>query len=252
MVTGASGGIGLELARCLAAKANHLVLVARSTEKLERAAREIGTAHGTDCTVLACDLAASGAVAGLTGQLDRLGLRVDVLVNNAGYGIVDPLASADMARQLDMVRLNVLALTELTGQHLPGMIERGAGGVLNVSSMAAFAPVPFMAAYAASKAYVLSFSQALWEETRGTGVTVSCLCPGSTQSGFHDRAGTDKVPSSKVSQMSAADVARTGVDGFLRGQREIVPGKSNALVRRVLGVVPTSLALKGMRKAFET
>ena len=208
LITGASGGIGLELARCFAQSGLDLVLVARSEEKLAELSVRLAEDFGIKATAIVCDLAHPNGAAKLLEDLHQKGLNVDVLVNNAGYGLSGALAEADMSKQLDMLRLNIQALTELSGALLPGMIARGRGGILNVSSMAAFSPIPLMAAYAASKAYVLSFSEALWEEVRGTGVKVSCLCPGSTESSFHSRAGTDKLKSTQVVMMSATDVAR--------------------------------------------
>lgn len=252
LVTGASSGIGLELARCFAEDGADLVLTARSATKLAELSDDVSTKHGIRVDVIVCDLAATDGATKLLAELADRRLCVDVLVNNAGYGLSGALAQADLHNQLDMLRLNTQALTELSGSLLPGMIARGEGGILNIASMAAFSPVPFMAVYAATKAYVLSFTEALWEEARGTGVRISCLCPGSTESGFHERAGTDKLKSTSAVMMPAATVARIGYKGFIDNKRVVVPGFGNKVARGALGALPDSLTLKLVRRAFST
>ncbi len=178
LVTGASSGIGLELARLLAADGYALTLVARRGSTLELIAAELG-----DAQVVAADLGVPGAVE----QVVAAAPAVDVLVNNAGVGDFGPFAATDPNKTATMLQLNIAALTELTRAYLPGMLERGHGQVLNVASTAAFQPGPLMAVYYATKAYVLSFSEAVAEEVRGSGVTVTALCPGPTESGFQGR-----------------------------------------------------------------
>jgi uncharacterized protein len=229
LVTGASGGIGAALARELAARGHDLVLVARSTASLDALASELSTAHGVTVTVRTADLAAPGAGRALGDALVAEGVAVDVLVNNAGFGDFSPFHDADPDRTAQMVELNVATVVGLTRALLPGMVQRGSGRVLNVASVAAFLPGPLMAVYYATKAFVLSFSEAVAEELAGTGVTVTALCPGPTRTGFQDRADMGDSRLLKGPLMDAATVARAGVDGMLGGKRLVVPGLMNKL-----------------------
>jgi len=191
LVTGASSGIGLELARLFAAGGYGLVLVARSGGKLEELANELRNRHGVDVRVMAIDLARPESSEELVRELEQAGVAVDVLVNNAGFATFGPFAETHLRAELEELQLNVVTLTHLTKKLLPGMLARRRGGVLNVASTAAFQPGPLMAVYYASKAYVLSFTEALAEELRGTGVTISALCPGPTVTGFQKRAAME-------------------------------------------------------------
>lgn len=240
LVTGASSGIGADMARQLGAAGAHVVLVARAEGALSTVAGEIGSAGGT-ATVLAADLEPPDAPAALVDRLTEAGLEVDVLVNNAGFGIQGPFLTATAEQTEGMVGLNVVALTSLTRRLLPGMLERRRGGVLNVASVAAFVPAPRFAVYAATKAYVLSFSEALWAECRGTGVHVSCLCPGPVRTGFADRAGmADAFFSGAV---PSDEVARLGLDGLAAGRRRVVPGLINKVQTVAVRFVPTQAVL---------
>lgn len=250
LITGASGGIGRDLAELFARDGARLVLAARSEIRLAATARDLCARFHVEVDTVVCDLSVPGSAASLAATIADKGLEVDVLVNNAGYGLVGPFAQADMATQMNMLQLNAFALTELTGTFLSGMIARGRGGVLNVSSLAALSPSPFLAVYAASKAYVLSLSEALWEEARGTGVHVSCLCPGTTESAFHERAGTNGVASGKMKRMTSSQVAKIGYEGFRANQRVVVPGYANRVTRRLLGIMPRPVLLRAMRRAF--
>jgi uncharacterized protein len=219
VVTGASGGIGAELARELATKGHDLVLVARSTAQLETLAAELQSMHTISAQIITADLGKPGAGHALALDLAQRGIAVDVLVNNAGY--------ADFG---NMLTLNMGALTELMHDLIPGMVARKSGRVLNVASTAAFMPGPLMAAYYASKAYVLSLSEGVNEELKGTGVTVSALCPGPTQSGFQAAAAMEDsklVKGKKI--MSASKVAELGIAGMLKGKPVIVTGFKNKL-----------------------
>src|SRR6478752_6589703 len=187
LVTGASSGIGRELARCFAADGCRLALVARSGGKLQSFAEELRKSRKLDVRTFVVDLAQVDAAFQLQKQLQVAGFKIDVLVNNAGFGAQGSFASLPLERQLDMLQVNVASLTGLTGLLLPEMLRRRRGGVLNVASTAAFQPGPYMAVYYASKAYVLSFSEALAEEMSGTGVTVPCLCPGPVKTNFQNR-----------------------------------------------------------------
>ena len=242
LVTGASSGIGAELARCLAREGCALVLVARSAERLQAVADELRAAHGIPVQTLPCDLADRAAPEAMMAALQRDGVVLDVLVNNAGFGTHGPFARSDWAAESDMIRVNMTALTHLTRLVLPGMLQRRSGKILNVASLAAFQPGPLMAVYYASKAYTLSFSEALAEEVRGTGVTVTALCPGYVPTGFQARAGIQHAPSGTISEiLSARTVAEIGYRGLMRGDPVIIPGFRNRLSVLAVRLTPRSL-----------
>lgn len=252
LVTGASGGIGLELARLLARDGYDLHLVARGAAELERIARELRAKHGVEVDTIAVDLADPAVPRRIHDALLVRGVALDVLVNNAGFGLAGPLAEADTERTLDMIQVNVAALTELTRLVLPGMLARGRGRILNVASTAAFQPGPLMAVYYATKAYVLSFTEAVAEEVRGTGVTLTALCPGPTHTGFAERAGMkqSRLFTSLVVG-DAARVARVGYRGMLRGRRVVIPGALNRLVAFGTRFAPRRVATALSRFAQE-
>jgi short-subunit dehydrogenase len=248
LVTGASFGIGVDLAACFARGGYELVVTARSKDALAEVAARLSAAHGVKVTPIALDLGVPGGGQALVAALRERGLAVDVLVNNAGYGQAGALTASDLATQLGMIDLNVRALVELTHLLWDGMLARRRGGVLNVASTAAFQPGPLMAVYYASKAFVLSFSEALWEEARGTGVKVSCLCPGPTVSRFRERAGTDKTRLSRAStSMPSLTVAELGYRGFLAGRRVVVPGARNRIGKALARLLPTAAVLRMVR-----
>ncbi len=240
LVTGASSGIGADMARQLGATGAHVVLVARSAVALAGVARDVEAGGGTS-TVLPADLEPVGAPGELVGRLDAEGIAVDVLVNNAGFGVQGPFLDATAEQAEGMVGLNATALTSLTRRLLPPMVARGRGGVLNVASVAAFVPAPRFAVYAATKAYVQSFSEALWAECRGTGVHVSCLCPGPVRTGFADRAGMADAFFSGGT--SSAEVARQGLAGLASNRRRVVPGWVNKVQTAAVRVVPPGALL---------
>jgi uncharacterized protein len=248
LVTGASSGIGEDLARLIAAGGRHVVLLARSADKLQALANQLSAAHGIDATVVAADLSDSGATSQIARTLTARGITIDMLVNNAGFGTAGSFAAADPHSQRDMLQVNVVALTALTRALLPGMLERKRGRILNVASTAAFQPGPFMTVYYASKAYVLSFSEALAEETAGTGVTVTCLCPGPTHTGFQSRAHIEKSRLFNLARpMQSSDVAQAGYDGMLAGRRLVIAGAMNKIVAQSIRITPRALALKVVR-----
>lgn len=248
LVTGASAGIGVDLAECFARDGYDLILAARSENALQDVAQRLAGTHGVKATAIAQDLGAFGGGTALANAIRQRGLQVDVLVNNAGYGHAGALTSSDLQTQLGMIDLNVRALVELTYLFWDEMLQRGRGGVLNVASTAAFQPGPLMANYYASKAYVLSLSEALWEEARGTGVHVSCLCPGPTVSKFRERAGTDKTKLAQTSKvMATAPVARAGYDAFRANRRVIVTGARNAFQAGMVKYLPRETLLKIVR-----
>lgn len=248
LVTGASAGIGVDLAECFARDGYGLVLTARSEAGLAQVAERLAASYGVKTAIFPCDLGVQGAGARLAEAVAARGLAVDVLVNNAGYGKAGAFAGSDREAQLGMIDLNVRALVELTHLYWPGMLARGRGGVLNVASLAAFVPGPLMAVYYASKAFVLSFSEALWEEARGTGVHVSCLCPGATESKFRARAGTGATRLGQTAKvMPSMPVAEAGYAAFQANRRTIVTGPGNRRTALLSRFLPRAMVLKAVR-----
>ena len=248
LVTGASGGIGEELARELAAKGYDLVLVARSTGKLQGLADELSTGHGLTAHVLTADLGHAGAGHALASELAAKGLVIDVLVNNAGFADFGEMWNADAPKLDSMIALNVAVLTELMHDLIPSMVSRGRGRVMNVASTAAFFPGPLMGVYYATKAYVLSLSEATNEELKGTGVTVTALCPGPTQSGFQVAAAMENSKLVKGRKIPSAEhVAGLGVAAMLKGKPVAVIGTKNKLSVMSPRFMPRSL-VPGMVK----
>lgn len=239
IVTGASGGLGLEFAKLLAGDGHDLVLVARSAGKLDLLASELRAQHNVNVEVIALDLGVPDAAARISERVPFC----DILVNNAGFASNGPFDSIPPQRVREELLLDVVTLTELTRTYLPGMRERGAGRILNVASTAAFLPGPFMAVYYASKAYVLSFSQALAEELRGSGVTVTALAPGATATGFADRADVTKTLLFRLPTADAVSVARAGYRGMMAGNDLVVPGFSNQVLALTMRFMPRRLLL---------
>ena len=246
LVTGASMGIGVDLAECFARDGYDVVLAARSETALRAVAERLAKQHGVKATPIVSDLGVPGAGEKLAAAVAAVGLQVDVLVNNAGYGIAGAFDGSDRTRQLGMIDLNDRALVELTHIYWPRMLANRRGGVLNVASTASFQPGPLMAIYYASKAFVLSFSEALWKEAEGTGVRVSCLCPGPTASNFRERAGTGKTRLAKTgTPMTSASVAEMGYRGWQQNRRVVITGTRNAILARLVPFLPRR-AILGM------
>ncbi len=252
LVTGGSSGIGLALARCLARDRHELVIVARREPALAAAAAELRDLGAAGVTTIPADLSRREEIQRLLATLHASALDITMLVNNAGFGISGPFADARLDQALELIDTNVTALTHLTRALLPPMCRLGAGRILNVASTAAFQPGPFMAVYYASKAYVLSFSEAIAEELRGTGVTVTTLCPGPTATGFAARAA---VGESRLFRrgvvLSAAQVAEAGYHGMLKGERLVVPGAGNRLITQAGRLAPRGLVTRVMRRLNE-
>ena len=246
LVTGASSGIGLELATLFAQDGYDLVLVARSVEKLDRLGAELSGRHGIRARTVGADLGSPDAPGAIAETLKQAAVRVDVLVNNAGYAVYGPFAKTELRTELDILQVNVVAPTHLTKLFLPAMLARRAGRILNVASTAGFQPGPLMSVYYASKAYVLSFSEALAEELVGTGVTVTTLCPGPVLTGFLARAGIDgaRFPARNPLLVDAATVARAGYEGLMRGKRLVIPGLGNKLLVQSERLAPRRLVIK--------
>jgi hypothetical protein len=239
LVTGASGGIGYELARLFAKDRYNLVLVARSGDKLSQIAAELQKEFGISVQTVALDLTAEPAARGLFNQLQSEGVVVDVVVNNAGYGVFGEFAGMAEEEIQGQIELNVSALTELTRLFLPGMLERRGGKIMNVASTAAFQPGPLMAVYYATKAYVLSFSEALANEVAGTGVVVSCFCPGATDTGFQKRAGMENSRLfKKIGAMNVEAVAHDGYRGLMAGKTLVISGIQNWMVAESVRFAP--------------
>jgi short-subunit dehydrogenase len=244
LVTGASAGIGAEFARELSRKGYEVVLVARRRERLEELAAELGNAH-----VVTCDLA--GDAASLEERVAALGLQVDVLVNNAGFGTHGRFAEIDAAREAEEVRLNCEALVTLTHAFLPGMLERRRGGVITVASTAGMQPLPYEAVYSASKAFARAFSDALAAELRGSGVRVLCVNPGPVPTEWQEVAGyaPDYLPP-VPGKISAAQVARESLQAFERGRRTLIPGFVIRWYMRLNAPAPLPLKLRVVERMY--
>jgi short-subunit dehydrogenase len=233
--------LGREYARLFAKDGHDLVLVARRRERLDELARELTAAHGTTCTVIAADLAAHSACQHIADQVQAAGRTIDFLVNNAGFGKRGPFAQSDVRLQLEMIDVNMRALVELTHLFLPGMLQRRQGRILNIASMAGFVPGPFMATYYASKAFVVSFTEALASELHGTGVTATASCPGPTATEFADVAGSGKSNLFRRPVADAASVARHGYRAMLAGTVVAIPGLKNKLSVQSVRIAPRAV-----------
>jgi uncharacterized protein len=250
LITGASSGIGAEIARELARRGLGVTLVARREERLRELADELGADHGVRAETIAADVSEERPREQLADELRNRGLTVDVLVNNAGFGSGGRFVELDADHEESMVRTNCEAVVGLAGRFVPAMVERGRGAVLNVASLIAFQPVPFQATYGATKAFVLSFSDALHEELRGTGVTVTAVCPGPVRTEFGDAGGfggaDDRIPS--LLWLEAPSVARAAVNGLEQGDRVVVPGPVNQVAALYGQHLPRSVLLPLARR----
>jgi short-subunit dehydrogenase len=250
LVTGASSGIGAELARALATRGAHLILTARSKDKLDALAEELSKDGRISVKVVVADLARAGGAEGLCADVDALGLHVDLLVNNAGFGDAGILAKAEPGKLSDMVRLNCESVVVLARHFLPGMLARGHGGVLNVASTAAFQPMPYMAVYGATKAFVLSFSAALSKEVEGSGVRVTALCPGPVPTGFQAvariRPGVERIAA-----LSAEETAERALEGWALGDTVCIPGAVNRAQTVLSKLAPRELLTSAISIAMK-
>lgn len=249
LVTGASSGIGAEFARQLAARGMHCVLVARREDRLRALAGELEAAHGIRCEIVAIDLARPAAGRDLLAEVARRGITVELLVNNAGFGLVASLDDTDVALALELIQVNVTVLTELTLLAAKEMVARGHGGIMNVGSVVSFQPVGYMGVYAASKAYVLHFSEALWAELRPRGVTVTTLCPGTTRTEFFDRSGVAGWAERNRAQ-DVSSVVRAGLRAFDAGRQYVVSGWANYLVSLAARLATRATAVRVSMSIF--
>ena len=250
LITGASSGIGEVFARKLAARGRNVLLVARSEEKLVTLCNEMGRSNSIRAQYVALDLSKREAPAQLFAEANRRGLTVDMLINNAGFGSMAEFSKLDLARELNMIDLNIKSLVELTHRFLRPMIERKQGAIINVASTAAFQPVPYMATYAATKAFVLSFSEALWEENRTHGVHVMALCPGVTETNFFEAAGIDRPPMRTI--QTAEEVVETALRALPREKSTVISGWTNFITVEAERFFPRSFVVKVAGKALRS
>lgn len=249
LITGASSGIGAEFAARLAGRGMHLILAARRTERMSTLAEELLTKHGTKCHIVTIDLADSDAGAKLFAEVQHLGVELELLVNNAGIGMIGDIESTDPADVARMLNLNISTLTDLTYRALPGMLERGHGAIINVSSVAAFQPVAYMAAYSASKSYVLHFSEALWAEARSRGVTVMALCPGVTSTEFFETAGVPGWLEKHTSQ-TPLRVVRTALTALEKRRQYVIPGWKDYFMSLLVRIATRRTAVNESKRYF--
>ena len=242
LVTGASSGLGVDFARELAARGSNLVLVARREERLQAVAEELRQRHRVEVEVLAADLAAPGAPQQLFDRLQQSGRQVDVLVNNAGLGLYGPFLEIPWEREAGMLQLDIVTLVHLTRLFVPGMLQRGFGRVLQVSSVGAFQPTPLYASYSAAKAFVLSHGEAVNYELRGTGVSCTVVAPGITATEFLQVSGQTPTLYQRLMLMTSAQVARVAVRALLRGRGSVVPGLANKLGAFSMRLMPRRMA----------
>lgn len=249
LITGASSGIGAEFARQLAARGMHLVLTARRADMMQELAEELRSKHATKCEIIPCDLAAPGSVAQLLDEIRQRGISVQLLVNNAGFGVVGEFDEAPVERLLELIRLNISALVELTYRVLPEMLERKSGAVVNLSSLSAFQPVAYMGVYAASKAFVLHFTEALAIELRHRKVMLLAVCPGVTRTPFFDIAGAPGWLQKHASQ-SPEEVVRISLKALGKRRIVVVPGWRNWLLTFVVRFASRRRVVKESMRFF--
>jgi short-subunit dehydrogenase len=252
IVTGASSGIGVEIAEELARRGHGLTLVARREDLLHEVAGRLAEAHGVRAEVIAADLSDADSRAALVDEIAGRGLIVDILVNNAGFSTTGAVATSDPDAEVKLVRLDVEAVVDLCSRVVPGLVERGQGAVLNVASVGAFQPLPGQASYAAAKAFVLSYTDSLHAELKGTGVTATSLCPGPVKTGFGEAAGFSDAEAEGALPAfmweTAEDVAKAAVDGMAKGRRVVIPGAANVVGAYAGRIAPKSLLVPLLAK----
>ena len=248
LITGSSCGIGYELAKIHAGNGGDLVLVARSKNKLDELKAELIKKHGISVHTIGKDLSIPGSAKEIFDELNNLKISVDYLINNAGFGDFGLFESCDWEKQEKMINVNVLALAHLTKLFLPSMISRGSGRIMNLASTASFQPGPTMSVYFASKAFVLSFSEAINNEVEDRGITVTALCPGSTESGFHQATLGEGKPVKKRNIPSSEAVAKYGYKAMMKGKTVAIYGLKNTVMANLVRIGPRSVVVKMARK----
>jgi short-subunit dehydrogenase len=254
LITGASSGIGTAFAKELAARQSHLILVARSQDKLEKLAKQLQQQFKIQVDILVQDLTAPGATKSVFEVISQKGLTVDLLINNAGFGDYGAFSERQLKKQIEMIQLNITALVELTHMFLPLMQQRRKGGIINLSSIAAYQPLPYLSVYAATKAFVLSFSEALWAENKRTGVRILALCPGPTESQFFEVAEFPKSLAKNGSNQltPAEDVVRDALKSLEKNQPTLVTGGlGNQIIVNLPRFLPRDIILKAVEKQFK-
>jgi len=255
LLTGASGGIGYELAKLFARDSYNVVLVARSGERLREIAARLTSEYGASVKVIPKDLSVGTSPQEIFEEVQAEGISLDILVNNAGFGAHGPFSETNLGDELEMMQVNMVSLTHLTKLFLPGMLSRRQGRIMNVASMGAFQPGPLIAVYCASKAYVLSLSEALAEELRGSGVTMTVLCPGPVRTGFASRAQTEGTKVMKGGLLTkvweADDVAACGYRGLMKGKTIVIPGKRYRMAALLVRVLPRKMTTRFARMTMD-
>ena len=248
LITGASSGLGMELAKLFAADGSDLVLVARREERLNELAEQLKSEHGVEVHILPKDLSKKSAPKEIFSHLNKENIQIDIVVNNAGFGNKGNVADLDTDLQLDMIQVNLVALFHLTRLFIPGIIERGYGGILNVGSLAGFQPGPNLAVYFATKAFVLSFTEALAEEVSNPNIKISCLAPGPVKTEFGEKSDLEDSLLFKVSLMDMEPVVKAGYQGFRKGQTIVIPGLKQQIVPFLNRFTPRLLVRKIAKK----
>lgn len=251
LITGASNGIGYELAKVHAEKGDNLVLIARSKNKLDELKKELEEKHRIQVHIIGKDLSVAGAAVKVYEEVKQNNISIDYLINNAGLGDIGLFANCDWKKQENMINLNITALAHFTRLYLPDMIKQRSGKILNVASTAAFQPGPTMSVYFATKAFVLSFSEAVNEEVRDKGITVTALCPGSTESGFHAAAIGDNKELKERRLPSSRKIAEFGYRAMMKGKSVAIPGLMNSIMATSVRFIPRALMVKAVRKIQE-
>lgn len=251
LITGASGGIGKELAELFAKEGRNLVLVARSMENLMEVKKEIESKYNVTITIFSKDLSIEAEIVSLFDEVNEQNLQIDYLVNNAGFGLYGEFINTDLGKELNMIDLNIRTVTHLTKLFLPGMVERNNGGVMNIASTASFQPGPLMSVYYATKAYVLSFTEALQNEMKGTNIRITAVCPGPTETNFGNRASMHESRLFQGAIGDVKDVAKTAYDGFFSGKTIVIPGLSNKLLAGSVRFMPRKFVTSIVRKIQE-